>query len=422
MLNLKQISSLNVDLIPFSSDNFHERFANLKICLEVGIENNSDDLIIFCVQNVYAYRTGIIGWFSTLLSSKLSEYYNPTFLKTITNINANDFDILSGFISLISRGIPVFNFGIWDNKKFNRNIFKYGYGFGNDNNSIPYFYDLKSNYLLNPFFDSGCAIYSNKIPFASGFEKWNSCESKYYNNGIIWCYFRDENKGIMVFNLCIDKTDNFQLFQLIQLCELKNSFEKKYSENLEKYETYICGEFNIEFGISNIIPEINDKLNLLKTSNMNIFSNEQYGNTNHIFYCNNNINNFKTLCTKIPTITENYFTTIEMNLKKNLSPKNIQIEIKIKNPEQNEEQNEEQSKIVEKVENKKIEESTRSDVVENSNSNPCSEIESPRSETSKSEKEINVNNLVFNSETIVNYFKHTFSDEEKSEEEWMEVI
>ena len=406
MFNLKHISSLNVDLVPFSSENLYKRLSELKSCFEVNIENISDDdLVIFCIQNAYAYRTGVIGWLSTLLSSKLSEYYQPTFLQNIVNINANDFEIVSGAISLISRGIPLLNICVWDNKNFQNNIFKYGYGFGNKNDSIPSIFNLKSNYLLNPFFDSGCAIYSNKIPFATGFEEWNYRQNKYYNNGIVWSYFRNENKGIMILNLTIDKSENFPLFQIIQLCELKDELQKKYSKNIEQYETYICGEFNIEFNISNIIPEINDKLNLLKKSDINIFKNNCITNTNHILYSNIQ-NNFKIESKKFENVSENVLTSIEfsekyfeINLKDDIDV-NSQVEV---------------SKVDTRVEDVKIEVDTRVEDVK-------IEVETQDEDEDEDEfLKVNVNttnNLIFNSKTIGNYFKNSSSDEE----EWLEVI
>ena len=325
MLNLRQISSINTDLIPFSSFNLQNRICAIKSYIDDNIlstnEISDNDLVVVCIQQTYAYRTGIVGWLSTFASTKLSEYFEPKCFQKIFNTTANDFEVVSGIVSLISRGIPFLNIGVWDNKDniFNKNIdssiLKYGYGFGLNNDSIPSIFNLKSNYLLKPVFDSGCAIYSNKKSTENGFEPWNLKSNNYYNTGIIW------------FNLLVDKEIN--IFQLIQICELKEKLEKKYSSDVKIYETYITGEFNIEFNLSSIILEIKDEINLLKKSGLYIFENDCI-TTNHIF-SSNDIKNFKISSKKSEFISENnplISVTIESQNKSVEIIKDVEITIK----------------------------------------------------------------------------------------------
>ena len=79
------------------------------------------------------------------------------------------------------------------------------FAYKNENNSQPSLFDIKSLFLLEPIYDSGCAIFSNKNYTECGFEKWESTfvREKYTNKGMTWCYYESESKqnGITIINL-----------------------------------------------------------------------------------------------------------------------------------------------------------------------------------------------------------------------------
>jgi len=257
-----------------SSDNINTGF----------FENNSPedpDLNILCIQGVYGYRTGLIGKLFNIYSSYFSEVTKPIYLqsilKTCYNIDSNDYEIISFGISLVSRLIPINNIFVYDSKSELSNAFS-----NNLNDSQPSIVDCSSLFLLKPLFDSGCAIYSNRKYTECGFEKWNCTfnNEKYKNKGMVWCYYKskDEKNGTTVINLDFQSNNNdlSDIADINQLINLKNNLEVKfYSEDTVRYETYIVGNFNILFNMSNIIKEIEDKLVLLQNANIRIISDNE---------------------------------------------------------------------------------------------------------------------------------------------------
>ena len=177
---------------------------------------------------------------------------------------------------MISRLIPINNIFFYDSKSELSN------GFSNNlNDSQPSIFDFSSLFLLKPLFDSGCAIYSNKKYTECGFEKWNCIfnNEPYKNKGMVWSYYKSSNNknGITVINLDFKNNNNdlSDIADINQLINLKNNLELKfYSEDTDKYETYIVGNFNILFNMSNIIKEIEDKLFLLQNANIHIISDD----------------------------------------------------------------------------------------------------------------------------------------------------
>ena len=110
--------------------------------------------------------------------------------------------------------------------------------FINNNSSYCSLYNLNSLFLLRPFFDSGCAIYSNKKSTSTGFEKWQTINNKYYdtNKGMVWSYFESENQreGITVINLDFydNNNDLDDIKHLQQIVELKNTLQNRFANNL----------------------------------------------------------------------------------------------------------------------------------------------------------------------------------------------
>ena len=299
MLNLKSITSLNIKGTPLKTDNLSKRIFEYKNYINDNIKNpENDDLIIISVQGLYGYRVGLIGLLFNNLVFNISKNNNPTYLQTFINkffkdgISGNDLEIFSYGISLVSRVLPFINYGNWDLKrKLNNNKIK-DY---TKNISMPSIMDLNSIYLLNPLYDSGCSIYSNKIPKEVGFERWNirdilHTKDKIYNNGITWSYFESEDKkdGIVILNLIME--DNVSewaiVSQLKQIVDLKYRLENKYCLSVDKYQTYIMGDFKLEFNI-NIFKE--EPYDLLTKSNLKIIGNSNNLTTTHfIFQSENN--------------------------------------------------------------------------------------------------------------------------------------
>jgi len=253
---------------------------NNSVCKDL----NDNSLKIICVQGLFGYRSGILGKISDYFSYNISQYVNPLYLSKFLNVDSNDLEIITFFISIITRIIPFYNCITIDPK----NLFTDILGFINENHSVTSMFDYKSLFMLEPLYDSGCAIYSNKKYKYCGFEKWY-CKNTISNKGMTWCYFESDDgcNGISVIN--IDFNDNNTDFEDIEclkhIVELKNNLEIKYATITNTYETYIVGNFNIHFNISNILYEIKDKLKIIENEGFEILNNI-YGvdTTEFIFY------------------------------------------------------------------------------------------------------------------------------------------
>ena len=300
MLNLKSITSLNIKGVPLKTDNLSKRIFEYKNYINDNIKNpENDDLIIISVQGLYGYRVGLIGLLLNNLVFNISKNNNPSYLQTFINkffkdtISGNDFEIFSYGISLVSRVLPFINYGNWDLKRKLINNYIKDY---TKNISMPSIMDLNSIYLLNPLYDSGCSIYSNQTPKEVGFERWNirdilHTKDKIYNNGITWSYFESEDKkdGIVILNLIME--DNVSewaiVSQLKQIVDLKYRLENKYCLSVDKYQTYIMGDFKLEFNI-NIFNQ--EPYNILIKSNLKIIGNSNNLTTTHFIFQSENNN------------------------------------------------------------------------------------------------------------------------------------
>ena len=263
MLNLRSVISCNINGTPLYSCNLSKRIDEYKNFIDESSKENisEDDLVIISIQGLYGYRTGILGYLSNMLSYRLSKNNNPKLLKSLLNvfissdIESNDFEICSFILSMISRKLPLLNIGNWDLKKNINNNYINNFI---PNHSLPSIFDLKSVYLLNPIFDSGCTIISNKECNISQFERWEildhcNFKNKLFNKGINWAYYesKDKQNGITIINFeLIESTDEDLISQFRQLVNLKNKLEIMFANNIDnlkfnKYETIITGDFKL---------------------------------------------------------------------------------------------------------------------------------------------------------------------------------
>jgi hypothetical protein len=191
---------------------------------------------------------------------------------------------------LVNRCIPIINYGNWDPKSFlctNETEIK--------NLSFPTIYNFNSLYLLSPLYDSGCAIYSNKLPKYYGFKEWtiwnniNFNDNK-FNKGMVWAFYKNNNNGIIIINLCLHTSDTCLLYnmQMQQIVNLKKYLEENFCKDLNSYETYITGDFKSEFNSLSDI-ELQSRINILKEANLELISNSSDTSTTHfIFYSSSN--------------------------------------------------------------------------------------------------------------------------------------
>jgi hypothetical protein len=163
----------------------------------------------------------------------------------------------------------------------------YAYGAGSNNKSVSKMFDLGS-IGCKPILDSGCAIYANKPAKEYGFERWNTWGDAGWienmaNKGITWVYFEAPNRrrGIVVLNLHIAGASpkGTDVVQLKQLVLLKTRLEKQFSSRVMNYETYVAGDFNIEFGNRHENSEIMEKWNILRRGGFKIISESPSGST-----------------------------------------------------------------------------------------------------------------------------------------------
>ena len=332
MLTIKSITTCNLNTTPLYSSNVSNTIYEYKDHIK-NIYNDynvkEDELIINCVNGIYGYRCGLLGYLSNLLSYKLSEKRNPQILQSLLNrcvnkpLYSNDYELLSFFISFVCRKIPILNIGFWDikNKLFNDNeLFKNNI-VNNSNISI---LNLNSTYLLRPLFDSGSAIYSNKKYIDCGYEPWDTNNRGYFkqrlfNKGLVWAFYESKNKsnGIAIIN--IDMTDDapdwIYLLNLKQIIRMKQNLQKKFlvNDNYEKYETFIIGDFKSEFNLCNILPNIKRRWKIFESANLVMYNKiSDVSGTNFIFY-NDYYGTNKINLKSIKNIKNRFFKSFHVN-------------------------------------------------------------------------------------------------------------
>lgn len=294
-LHLKYISQWNLKQHTpnFSYDN--KNYKSIKEFIDLNLptqeELNDNDLVIFCIEEMYGYRTGIFGYLTTFLSNAYMSANLPatSIFQHIynyihkTSITLKDIELSSFLVSLINRPIPFLNFGVWDNKKrvFNENFHKSVLKHINPNRSISNMVDIFSN-LCSPFYDSGLSILSNKPSFTGGFERLQEATGYMKNYGFSWNYFKDNNncKGIMV--ICINLSGETNLLvkenEYNQMINVVHSLREQYSVGVKFYETYLIGDL---------------KMNLVQSGLLNLFKDFQIFNkkdTSYLLHNNNNSN------------------------------------------------------------------------------------------------------------------------------------
>jgi hypothetical protein len=277
---LKYITNFNLKATPwFSSCDYsiwkstiNEKISNI---------NDIDNLVIYCVQEIYGYRVGMFGYLSHLISNIIpfQTFYLKQFMNSnirfyqTNNIFSSDGEIISSFIGKINRYIPLFNIGTWDYKK---NLISKNFHY--QNNSISHMFDF-----ISPMLDCGCGIFSNQEPFDSGYEpldfisKKTSISDTLSSKGMVWSFFTNNvNKGITVisFNLSDDLFELTKLLELEQIISLKNKLQNRFGLMVNEYETYIVGDFKIKF-----TEESESFIELTKNINVN-----HSGNTNYLLY------------------------------------------------------------------------------------------------------------------------------------------
>jgi hypothetical protein len=417
MLKPKTFISFKISGIPLYSNNLSKRINEYQDYIKNNNYYNYTDneLCIINIHGLYGYRTGILGYLFNYTSYKLSKNKNPTFLqkyinknRTKKNIGANDFEIISYCFSILFRALPILNFGNWDLKD---KIFFKNLKSTNKNVSLPSIFNLKSLYLLSPLYDSGSRIYCNRTAKMSGFEKWHSKNNTIFNRGITWSYFESDNKenGIMVLNIEIDEDECIEN-QILQIITFKNKFEQQIiSSGVQKYETFISGDFKIELNLMNTIPEIKKIWNIFDSNYISIYNNTEYdspSNTHFILYskiennislyCKNEEEN-KKIVSKYTIIED---TLYSINFINNENVKNDDKDIKInmedvKNDDKDIKINMENDKEIITVENKKVNNDT------------------PQENDIKNTIFINMNSIRHN------YFENT--KPLSSDEEWTEI-
>jgi len=277
-LQLRNICSIKLKGTPLV-DNI---FKNIPIWKEVlnqhtSFEKNENELNILCVQNLYSYNSGVIGSIMNNLGFLLPR--TTLFKYLLNNYNCSDIELLCFTLNIISRFIPVNNLYTDD---FKNNLCD-SLPFINENLSLPSLYNLKSLFCFKPIFDCGCAIFSNKKADDTGFVPWKNNNNSYYNKGMVWCLFKQDTKGIMIINLdCIE--NDISCFK--ELVELKTNLEEKYGKDLDKYETYISGNFNQVLNMHNILHEVKESFNILKDANIQIMNDKDLSTGEFILYSN----------------------------------------------------------------------------------------------------------------------------------------
>jgi hypothetical protein len=304
---LKSLVSFDLKSLPLQTPHLSKKMKswNRNIWKLVATHNlypySLSDLSILCLHEAYSHRVGVFGYgfnfFSYLLSQNCESFIIKNCLDflCLPSIQSNDAETIAHYLSLPFRVLPFFNLVHWDSKSFiDSNHYKYIYRF---DKSKPSSTDLKSLFLLNPLYDSGCAICSSVPADIYDFEKW-SVSSYHYsdysiNKGICWALFK--NILIITFNLIID--ENLYHDQLKQVLSLKNNLMTKYIFN-ETFIVFNDTEPDNDFFIKNNFTLCCDPKNSMKK----------------IYYCNsssyNKYNWIHTLDSEHTSIIKNIFNTI----------------------------------------------------------------------------------------------------------------
>lgn len=259
-MNLKYISSLNMNHYPQFSEPI-KNFDKINKFLNDQLETSSpNELIIFNLQEMYSYRTGIVGWVSVYFTNLLTNYINiPVYLRDRLNSHRfkdnklclNDYQILASSICFINRLVPLLNIGVWDCKK---NVAINSLTFNSKHQTNPKI--TECNYL---FYDNGTRLFANKPVFASGFQKFYfervNLLDMLTNKGIEWNYFKSaSSKGIMfiTYNMPNDGTKIHEIYQIVYLA---NQLSEKFRSSVLEYETYIYGDLKTQItdGIKNML-------------------------------------------------------------------------------------------------------------------------------------------------------------------------
>jgi len=273
---LRNICSVKLKGVPLVNSIFKNiPLWNQELNKHTSFEENENELNILCVQNLFSYNSGFLGF----LINKLGFYLPSTSIikYLLKNYESNDIEFICFLLSMVSRTIPFNNFFIYDFKS----ILCDNLPFINQNLSFHSVYNLKSLFCFKPVFDSGSAIFSNKKADDTGFIPWKNNDNSYYNKGMIWCLFKKDTTGIMIINVdCIESSDS--CFQ--ELVELKTNLEEKFGKDLDGYETYITGNFNKVLNMYETLPEVRDSFNLLKNANIEIINNKDLSTSEFILY------------------------------------------------------------------------------------------------------------------------------------------
>lgn len=264
-LNLKCLMNMNINSIPLFSQNSNIKNSTWKKMIDENITSSSsdDDLTVVCLQEAYGYRTGILGWSFTFISSYITSYipncvqnFMNRYIFTKNKIYCTPLDIVITSVVLLNRIIPIINYGVWDNKLriFNHNKNKSVLKYINKNNSVTNIFDYRSLFCLDPLFDSGCCIMSNKKPLYTGFERLDlyckeNLQDRLCNKGIVWSYYKSDNKGILImtYNLSENIGELSKLLELDQILTLQENLESILLEKEEtNIESYIIGDFKVQ--------------------------------------------------------------------------------------------------------------------------------------------------------------------------------
>lgn len=239
-MEIRSITSLNAKAIPYLSKFDYKTWKNL-----VNDENDDDKLRILCVQEIYGYRVGVLGYIMESISHSF-ERVKRSYVYRSNIIYMSDLGVLSGMFTLLNRYIPFLNVGYWDYRKYMVNsVYKYY-----DNNSKIGMFDVYNRQIL----DGGCCIYANKKSLKSGFvslyiDNKVSASDNISRKGITWSLYDGDTKRVLVitFNLSDDLDEMMKLIELDEIVTLQRDLESKYTDSSKSVDTYIIGDFKIVF-------------------------------------------------------------------------------------------------------------------------------------------------------------------------------
>lgn len=252
---VRAIFSWNIWLMPLVSPNCLSRSLWLGQELDFAIRRidadlESDGLVIFCVQEAWAFQTGLLMWPLLWLASTFE--HSCCRRRTAQPIKSARGSISEALASsnililiLIILCIPLrilLPWVTWDPK---RDLIK-------RSRHLDHCVGIGASQRLHPktLLDSGLAILTNCRSVAHGFMRYCDCDGETAaNKGVLWAYYltgqNEQTTGTLVLNTHVNTSSRCSLKQIDMALNLIEELKLRYEASTPWFEVWFAGDFNM---------------------------------------------------------------------------------------------------------------------------------------------------------------------------------